>query len=137
MDRGEDCSAKRGPAMITPPTSGPWFYESHHGTTAPTFHFANQPPAIYRSVDDPHPIEGALGNSLLLTVHRVLERQIQAPLSASTFWRGIVPSKSYAEEVLDWDDAISKRPSRPTITMQVTLEYAGLAKPSSISDDWD
>lgn len=48
-----------------------------------------------------------------------------------------VPSRFYADELLDWDVAIEVAPTRPSGTLAVTLEYAGRATPSPTIDPWD
>jgi hypothetical protein len=69
--------------------------------------------------------------------NRLLEQQIQIPISTNSPLRRITPSPSYADELLDWDDALAERPLRPAGKLKVTLKYAGHATPSLINDDWD
>jgi hypothetical protein len=71
-----------------------------------------------------------------LSYDRLLEQQIQTPLSTSILQR-LSPSQSYSDELIDWDDFLTESPLRPTGKMKVTLKYAGHAKPTPIKDDWE
>ncbi len=49
----------------------------------------------------------------------------------------IGPSRSYIDEMLDWDVAIEVAPRRPSGTIAVTLNYIGRGKPPSFEDPWE
>ena len=64
------------------------------------------------------------------------EARIQTPITVIAHgWP--IPSKFYADELLDWDTAIIVAPLRPSGTLSVTLEYAGRGTPSPTRDPWD
>ncbi len=116
--------------MIAISTGGSWHFESRYGTTAASYDFANQPPAIYRYADDPSPIINPL------SVSGWLEQQILAPLPQNKPAH-FAPSKAYADEMLNWDAALKVEPARPSGTFVAKFKDEGRDKPSPTRDPWD
>lgn len=64
------------------------------------------------------------------------ENLIRGPSTIAAHWVS-TPSKSYADELLDWDAFIKVAPARPSGTLLVRLEYGGRGTPTPLRDLWD
>jgi hypothetical protein len=82
------------------------------------------------SIDaDPNPLSTLLLDdisqrvaSVIGTITRILVERSAFPVEA---------------ELLDWDAAIEAAPSRPTTTINVSIEYVGRSKPLPVDDSWE